>query len=324
MSAFLYFSVVWILLSRRRWYFLVFGIFALAVSLSFLGLPDLDGYKEHWDYASVLTFSELEARNNFEIGYNVSVWIFSMVMPWELFYIIVISLAVFSYLKFYEEYGSEKKVLYAAAFLALFLYFTAFTFRTTISSILLVLSVLSVRNDRNLMSILFIVLGSTFHSVILPMLILPFINRYSSLINRHFLIMIFLAISAGLVFNSFFTLDKIAELSDFLRFKVQAYEDVNTSYRISIFQVFWFLLFVCGLLGVRKLDRFDRVLFTTLSLIITLLIPYNFFQARFFWLTSFLAAYFFAKLVLARIKFDLFSISLVVFVSPILVLFRFS
>lgn len=318
----LYLSIIATSLLLRERKLHIFGVISVASCLLFIELPDIPGYKDHYQLVERTSLEYIFSLNNFEPGYVVAVAFLSKFLPFEAFYVIAISLAIYAYIKFYKNNIGSKPYIFALFFLSMHLYFIAIPLRTTIASIFLAYSLLYLKNNKNALAAALIIIGSTFHIAITPMLVLPILNNFSGLITRYYLLVLSVAIAASIIISRYLSLDSFVDANDYFNLKISAYEDANVS-SSSIYFKFWILAILGSYISSEVLSEFDRVLVTGMTVIIILLQPFEFIQGRFMWLTSFLFVYIFVKVILSRV--DVGGVGRLIFVAtlPLIIFLRF-
>lgn len=319
---FLYSAIVLATLLLKLNRLQILGFFLLGTSLLLFEFPDLPEYKAHYELAGRIGFERVWYLYNFEPGYVALVAILSKIISFEAFYVISIMAALFSYTKFFRSGMGDQFDLCLALFLSICLYFISFTIRTTIASIFLALAIVEIRRQRNLSAVLLILFGSGFHLVVLPLIVLPVVNRFSVFFMRWYPVLFVVSIVAAFVASEFFSLDSLLGIDESVDFKITAYQDIYTSSN-SIFFALWLIVSGLSLILKRQFDDVDRVVIITSLSAILFLYPYPFFQGRFMWLTSFIFSYIFAKVVFGRIKLsDTLRICVIV-TLPLAALARF-
>jgi len=318
----LYLTIVVISLSLRDGKSYIWSAALIGALLLLLDLPDIAEYKEHYYLTAQTSFMHIFPLYNFEPGYVAAVAIFSKIVPFEVFYIIIITLAIDAYFKFYRANTDNRAYILAACFLSLCLYFVAFTLRATIASIFLAYSLHFLRNKKNATATVLIIIGATFHAIIIPLIILPIANLFSAFISKRYLLLYTITVIAVVFVSKLLSLDMLLGVSDVIDLKASAYKDANIS-SDSVYFVLWIIAIAGFLISLRFFSEFDRVLALSLTAIILALHPYEFIQGRFMWLTSFLFIYILAKGVIIRFNFGktgrlIFTISV-----PLITLMRF-
>lgn len=320
--AFLFLSIVFTLVlyyySSKLY---LFGIFFIALSLSFLDLPDINEYRDHYEFSGQFGYEFVSRFTNFERGYVLTNTLLSPYISFKFFYIIIISLTIYAYLKFFEISDKDNSYIYATVFFSLCLYFVAFTLRTTISSIFLAFALICIRNKRYIGSLILISIGSLFHILILILLILPFISIFSKLISKYIFILLPAVGMAAFIVGQNFDLAELAGFNRVLDLKVNAYTEANLSSN-SVFLVMWLIAFCGTFISFKRLDDFDRALIITLLAALAFLVPFQFIQGRFMWLTSFLFAYILSKGTFNRLKLSETGAMVFMAVLPLAVFFR--
>lgn len=309
-----------LLLRERKAY--IFGAILIATCLLFIELPDVATYKEHYQLARHTSFENIFSLYNFEPGYVVLVIALSRFLPFEVFYVIVVSLAIHAYLKFYEKSVNKRPYIFAVLFLSVCLYFVAFTLRTTIASMFLAYALSCLKGKKNALAAVLIFLGATFHIVIAPMIILPIVNKFSALISRRYLLFYAIAIALAVIIARHLSLNFLVGANQFIDLKISAYEDANVSSN-SLYFGLWILAIFGSCISYRYFDESDRVLAIVAAVNVLLLYPFEFIQGRFMWLTSFLFAYIFAKGTIARIDIGKTGRLVFVLTLPLLSFLRF-
>lgn len=320
--AFLFLSIVstvFLFYKNNKLYIL--GIFFIALCLSFFSFADIDEYREHYEFAGQAGYDYVSTFYNFEPGYVLLVAISASLIPFEAFYVLIISSAIYAYLRFFEGTGEENRYIYATIFLSICLYFVAFTLRTTIASTFLAFAVLYMQQKKNTIAFVLILIGSLFHIVVLITIILPFASLFRRFISKYFILILPIAGIFSVIISQYFDLNEIVGYNDVLDLKISSYTDANISSN-NLFLGMWLVAFATAFASFKNLDEFERVLIIALLGIIVFLIPYEFVQGRFMWLTSFLFAYILSKGTF--IRFNLTETGGIVFMTvlPLAVFFR--
>jgi hypothetical protein len=319
--AFLFLSIVVTVFLFYKKTFYVFGIVSISICLLFFDFPDITEYREHYEFAGQAGYDYVSTFYNFEPGYVLLVAISASFLPFEAFYILIVSCAIYAYLKFFEDTGEKDSYIYATIFLSICLYFVAFTLRTTISSTFLAFAISCMQKKKNTVALLLILAGSLFHVVILLAIILPFVSLFSRFISKYFLIILPIAGIFSVIIGQNFDLNEIVGYNNVIDLKVSSYTDANLSSN-SVFLGIWIIAFASAFASFKNLNDFERALIIALFGVIIFLIPFEFIQGRFMWLTSFLFAYILSKGTF--IRFNLTETSGMVFMTvlPLAVFFR--
>ena len=319
--AFLFLSIVVTVFLFYRKNFYIFGIISISICLLFFDFPDIDEYRDHYEFAGQAGYDYVSTFYNFEPGYVVLVAVSAALLPFEVFYVLVMTFAIYAYLQFFEETGDKNRYIYATIFLSICLYFVAFTLRTTISSTFLALAVTFMQRKRNFIAIIFILIGSLFHVVIIAAIILPFASLFAKFLSRYYLLILPAAGVFSVIIGQGFDLNQIVGFNSVLDLKIISYSDANMSSN-NVFFGMWIVAFIGAFASFRTLDEFERALIIAMFGIIIFLTPFEFVQGRFMWLTSFLFAYIFSKGTFVR--FNLTETGGIVFmiVVPLAVFFR--
>jgi EpsG family len=319
--AFLFLSIVATVFLFYKKKFYIFGIVSISICLLFFDFPDIAEYREHYEFAGQAGYDYVSTFYNFEPGYVLLVAISASLIPFEAFYVLIISSAIYAYLRFFEETGEKNRYIYATIFLSICLYFIAFTLRTTISSTFLAFAVTCMQKKRNTLAFILILVGSLFHVVILATIILPFVSLFSRFISRYFILILPFAGIFSLIIGQYFDLNAIVGYNNVLDLKISSYTDANISSN-TVFLGMWLIALATAFASFKKLDEFERALIIAFFGIIVVLIPYEFIQGRFMWLTSFLFAYILSKGTF--IRFNLTETGGIVFMTvlPLAVFFR--
>lgn len=318
----LYFSIIAtsLLLRERKLY--LFGAILIGTCLQFIELPDIIEYKAHYQLTSNTDFRNILLLSNFEPGYVVLVTILSKFLPFEVFYVAVVTLAIHAYTRFFEKCADNYAYIYIVLFLSVCLYFIAFTLRSTIASIVLAYSLLYLKDKKNLISAALIVFAATFHIVVAPLIMLPILNNYSSIIKKHFIYFFSAAIIIPLVLARYLSLDFFVGNSEILDLKISAYDGANINVNGFYFGL-WIFAIIGSFYSYKYLIEFERVLIIATVFIIVLFHPFGFIQGRFMWLTSFVFAYIFTRVVFSRINLGAIGRLIFLVVVPLAVFARF-
>lgn len=300
---------------------LFIGLLSITALLTLLDLPDIPDYKAHYELAQTGGKEVFSSIYNFEIGYNALVFIASIFLPFEIFYIITLATIISSYNIFYKINAVKWSWLYLLIFLSLALYFVSFTIRTSIASLFIVLSILSLKNNRWFVSITAIGFGALFHSASLPFLIFVGIYFLRKFIGSFWLLFIFLSCVAFFWNVAFLYILELIALVPFFEIKILAYE-TQTGTQLSIFLLLWLMVILFYFINPKQLNSFDQNLLLGLFFIFLVFIKNEFFLGRLMWLSSFLFVYFFTKILL-RYNFNRDVIILVALVLPLLIIIRF-
>jgi hypothetical protein len=300
----------------------ILGLVTIAICLLYLDLPDILDYKNHYRLAEDLDFFSLLSLYGFEPGYVALVKISSYFISFEIFYILIMVVAINSYIKFYINVTTDRAYLYLVLFLSVCLYFVAFTIRTTVASIFLAYALINILNKRNKSAAICIVLGASFHMVMAPLIVLPFINRLSVFVSKRYLYVVAVVIFSIIIISKTLPIYLILGLSEFTDFKISTYNEDNINSN-SVYQFLWLIVMLASIISIKNLDEFYKVIAITMTSIILLLYPYGFFQGRFMWLTSFIFIFMLAKGVLFRFNIGQFGRLFMVFMLPLMVIFRF-
>lgn len=318
----LYFSIVstTFLVRERRVPFL--GCILIGSSLLTFDLPDSFEYKEHYQIASQLGISHAVLPFNFEPGYNLIVSLFSKVVPYEAFYVFVISITIYAYIKAFDSLAGKKDYLLTAFLLSIFLYFFAFTVRTTIASMFLAYAVIFLKNRNNFYAALMVIAGCLFHVVIAPLILFPVINIFSSFVTRNFKLTFLAAIIAALLIASSLSLDFFLGRNNLLDLKIMAYNDANIDSK-SIYFWLWIFALFCSLISIKYFSELDRVLVIGSAFILLLLLPFGLVQGRMMWLMSFILVYILTKATILRFSLGPFGGICFVVMLPLIGLVRY-
>jgi len=308
------------LLRERKTY--IIGVVAIATCLLYIELPDIAEYKEHYQLAGRTSFEYIISLYNFEPGYVGVVAILSQVLPFEVFYIIIVSLAIHSYLKFYEKNVNKQCYIYAVFFLSFCLYFVAFTLRTTIASMFFAYSLLNLKDNKNVFAAILIIIGATFHVAIAPMIILPILNKFSAFIARRYLLVYAIAIVASIIITRYLSMNLFVGVNEIVDLKILAYDDANVTSN-SLYFVLWIIAIIGSFISFKHFEEFDRLIIITTVATIIALLPFGFIQGRFMWLTSFLFAYIFTKGTFGRFDFGKTGRLLFTVTLPLVIFLRF-
>jgi hypothetical protein len=321
-SVLLYLAIIAtsLLLREKRLYIL--GAILISICLLFIELPDVAEYKDHYQLIERTSFEYIFSLSNFEPGYVLVVALVSKFLPFEIFYVVVISLAIQSYLNFFKNSLSKRPYIFAVFFLSICLYFIAFSLRSTIASMFLAYSLSRLKDNRNALAAGLIVLGATFHIVIAPMIILPILNKFSAFITRRYIFVYSIAIAMSIFVSRNLSLENFIGVNEFVSLKIAAYEEANISSN-SLFFGLWMIAFFSSFISFKLFNEFDRVLVIAAVITILLLHSFEFIQGRFMWLTSFLFAYIFVKGIFSR--FDMGRVGRLFFVLtlPLFTFIRF-
>ncbi len=318
----LYLSIIATTLLLREKKPHIFGVILVAICLLFIELPDIAAYKDHYQLVEHTRLEDLFSLNNFEPGYVVVVAFLSRIIPFEIFYVTAISLAIHAYIIFYQNNIGNKSYIFLLFFLSISLYFIAIPLRSTIASIFLAYSLLHLKNNKNALAAAIIVIGSTFHIAIAPMLVLPILNNFSGFIKRYYLLVLSIAIAASMIVSKYLFLDSFININGYLNLKILAYQDVNVSSNSFYFKL-WLVAILFAYISHVVLSEFDRVLVAGMAVIIIILQPFGFIQGRFMWLTSFAFAYTFVKVTLSRVEMGRVGGLFFLVTFPLLIFFRF-
>jgi hypothetical protein len=300
----------------------ILGAAVIGACLLLLDLPDIAEYKEHYQLAGEIGFYNILSLYNFEPGYVAIVALLSKTIPFEVFYILTITFAINAYRDFYCENTSRKSSIFIVCFLSICLYFVAFTIRTTIASIFLAYSLSCLKKKDNLRAALMIILGATFHAIITPLIILPVINKFSILIKSRYLFAYTIAIVVALISEKIVSPDLFIGTNELIDLKLSAYEDANVGSK-NIYFGLWIVAAVGSIVSMDRFNEFDRVLTISMVTVILLLRPYEFFQGRFMWLTSFIFIYILTKGILTRFDIGKTGGLLTIITLPLLTFLRF-
>ena len=300
---------------------LFIGLLSIAAILAVIDLPDIPEYKIHYEIAQTSGNEIFNSIYNFEIGYNALVFLVSTILPFEIFYIILLATILLSYHIFYKTSGDKNSWFYLLIFLSIALYFVSFTIRTSIASIFIVLSLILLKNDRWLMSIFLIGVGALFHTAALPFLIFPVVSVIRKFINDFWLLFCLFGCLGSFLSIAFFQVIELLTLVQFFETKVLAY-DAEPEAGFNFFMLLWCALFLFHLINPQHLSRFDQNLLIGLFFVFIIFVQNAFFLGRLMWLTSFLFVYFLTKIFL-RCKLSKDFLILLMFFIPMVTLIRF-
>lgn len=309
-----------LLLRERKLY--IFGAILIGTCLLFIELPDITEYRDHYELTKRTDFSHILSLSNFEPGYVVVVAFISQFLPFEVFYVAVVALAIHAYLRFFEKCANKNPYIYAVFFLSICLYFIAFTLRSTIASMLLAYSLLYLKVNKNFIAAVLIVIGATFHIVIAPLIVLPILNKFSNIITKHYIFVCAAVITISMIFARYLSLDFFVGSNEILDHKISAYDDANVNANSFYFGL-WIVAILGSFISFKYLNEFDRVLIIASVCIILFLQPFGFIQGRFMWLTSFVFAYIFTKGIFSRFNFGRIGMLFFITAVPLAIFLRF-
>lgn len=312
----LYLAIIWSVLATYKKWPIIFPSACISCVLLQFNMPDISSYRDYYELTNSLGLSIYSYNNYFEVGFVSLVLFFSKLFNFDFFYIIIITLVVYTSLKFFITLNSANSYIYVSFFLTLCLYFLAFTLRTSIASILLLIALLYIYKDENLIASFCIILGSLFHIVILFSLVFIFVRKIQSLSPIYLYFFAFTGFISILLFDYQFL-----SYFEFFNFKIKAYSDIQ-GFELTNFFILWFGIIFFSLFKIKNYSKFDKSIVFGMLIIIIIFMNNSFFLGRIFWISS---AVFIYCLVNLFIKYFIppKNISFfIIFIFPMLVFFR--
>lgn len=271
----------------------VLGCISLAATLSFFNFPDIIEYEMHYQklsQATTNTFLIVKSEWNFEIGYDLLVFISSKFLSFGFFYILIIALSLLSYYRFYNAYIKDAADLCFVLFVSLFIYYISFTLRTTIASALLANMLVAIKKNKTNLSIVLIAAACFVHSVAIPFISLLSVSTFDGKnlpkITLALLAVIFSYLMAEIAVPVLSTLFLNKEFVDF---KIESYSDL-AKFNWNLLVIAWILIGI-SLLSLKKIREEDFWIYTSVSSVFALLSFNVFFQGRATWTITFIYSY---------------------------------
>lgn len=283
----------------------IMGCLSIAFILLFFNFPDIPDYKIHYDAIAQVSMKSLGSvanEWNFEVGYDWLVFAFSRLLPFELFYILLITFSLLSYYGFYSAYLNELKNLGFIVFVSIFIYYISFTLRTTIVSAMLASALVLIKRERKIFATVIIGISAQIHTVAIPYISIVLLSGFKKIINKNkWLAGLFLLTTYVSVEMFVPLLLKAFSEIEFTKFKINSYAEFSV-YDWNLLIVAWVLIGLLIFTRDRYKDEDGFWLYIVVSSVFILLSFNSFFQGRATWAATFVYAYLIVSILRKYLK----------------------
>ncbi len=291
----LYLAIIWCVFSVITKFPIILPIIIISIVLYEYNLPDIKVYKEFFELASIINFEILKIdAYKYEIGYIYLNILFSQFVSFHIFYIIVISTVLYCSIKFFISLKGEYSYVYVSFFLSFCLYFLSFTLRTSIASIFLILALINLFNKKENIALIYILVGSLFHIVILYAIIYVILIKRKKIV--FFLLLLFFLFFIIYNHDSF-------KILGFINDKILIYKE-DENFKLSLFLLIWIILIFYSIYKFEYLHNFNKILIIGMFITILFLINNSFIMGRIFWISSIIFTYCLVNLLLNNLIFQ--------------------